>query len=194
MASCCHCLGDAGPLRYKKSRTGTHPIDHAAAHVLRTGSPARTCLEFSPWGYDERQFCSPGINLPMGRLTRTPNGEFDEYHTSGDNPDSSLRSVARAGLARVPEDIRGIEGDRRYTNLSPKGEPQLGPRGLYRTTGGHYTSVPDRQMALLWLLNQSDARTSVVEIAEKSGLAAGHLVSAAAELVEAGLLVADSDE
>lgn len=187
-------LGDAGPLRYKKSRTGTHPIDRAAAHVLRTEFPGSHLLEFSPWGYDERQFCSPGINLPMGRLTRTPNGEFDEYHTSGDSPDYlSAASLGQAWLACL-KIFEAIEGDRRYTNLSPKGEPQLGPRGLYRTTGGHYTSVPDRQMALLWMLNQSDARTSVVEIAEKSGLAAGHLVSAAAELVEAGLLVADSDE
>ena len=187
-------LGDAGALRYKNSRSGSRAIDRAAAHILRTEFPGSHLLEFSPWGYDERQFCSPGIDLPVGRLTRTPNGEFAEYHTSGDNPEYlSASSLGQAWLACL-KIFEAIEGNRCYANLSPKGEPQLGPRGLYRTTGGHYTTVPDRQMAVLWMLNQSDTRTSVLEIAEKSGLPIGPLLQAATELVDAGLLAADASE
>jgi aminopeptidase-like protein len=187
-------LGDPGALRYKKSRTGSTTIDRAAAHVLRTEFSGSQVLEFSPWGYDERQFCSPGIDLPVGRLTRTPNGEFAEYHTSGDNPEYiSAASLGQAWLACL-KIFEALEGNGRYTNLSPKGEPQLGPRGLYRTTGGHYTAVPDRQMAILWMLNQSDRRTSVLEIAEKSGLPMGQLLQAATELVDAGLLAADMEK
>lgn len=181
-------LGDSGPLQYKKSRTGSHAVDRAAWHVLRTEFPDSRLLEFSPWGYDERQFCSPGINLPMGRLTRTPNGEFIEYHTSADNPAYVLPdSLAKAWLACL-KIFEAIEADVSYVNLSPRGEPQLGRRGLYRAMGGYYTGVADSQMALFWMLNQSDGSTSVLDIAEKSKLPAGMLARAAIDLQAAGLL------
>lgn len=181
-------LGDGGPLHYKKSRAGSHAIDRAAWHVLRTEFPGSKLLEFSPWGYDERQFCSPGINLPMGRLTRTPNGEFIEYHTSGDNPDYlQPGALAQSWLACL-KIFEAIEADVRHVNLSPKGEPQLGRRGLYRSTGGYYTGVADRQMALFWMLNQSDGKMSLLDVAEKSGLPAGMLARAALDLQATGLL------
>jgi aminopeptidase-like protein len=181
-------LGDGGPLHYKKSRSGNQAIDRGAWHVLRTEFPGSRLLEFSPWGYDERQFCSPGVNLPMGRLTRTPEGQFIEYHTSGDNPDFvSPNALGQAWLACL-KIFEAIEADARFTNLSPKGEPQLGRRGLYRATGGHYKGVPDRQMAIFWMLNQSDGSASLLDIAEKSGLPAGMLGRAAVDLQAAGLL------
>jgi aminopeptidase-like protein len=181
-------LGDSGPLHYKKSRAGTHAIDRAARQVLRREFPDARVVEFSPWGYDERQFCSPGIDLPMGRLTRTPDGHFAEYHTSADNPDFvSAGSLAEAWLACL-RIFEAIECDAYYVNLQPKGEPQLGRRGLYRSAGGYYTSVPDRQMALFWMLNQSDGRTSLLDIAEKSGLPCSMLARAAADLQAVGLL------
>jgi len=181
-------LGDGGPLHYKKSRGGNHAIDRSAWHVLRTEFPGSRLLEFSPWGYDERQFCSPGINLPIGRLTRTPNGEFIQYHTSADNPDFVTADALAQSWLVCLKIFEAIEADVRYVNLSPKGEPQLGRRGLYRSTGGYYTGVPDRQMALFWLLNQSDGNTSLLDIAEKSGLSAGVLARAALDLQVAGLL------
>ncbi len=181
-------LGDGGPLRYKKTRGGTNAIDRSAWHVLRTEFPGSRLLEFSPWGYDERQFCSPGINLPMGCLTRTPEPEFIEGHTSADNPDHILAdALAQAWLACL-KIFEAIEADVRYVSLNPKGEPQLGKRGLYRATGGHYTGVDDRQMALFWMLNQSDGSASLLDIAEKSGLPAGMLARAAVDLQAAGLL------
>jgi aminopeptidase-like protein len=144
-------------------------------------------LEFIPWGYDERQFCSPGINLPMGRLTRTPNGEFPEYHTSADNP--AFLTPAELGEAwhACLQIFEVLEQDRRCLNLQPYGEPQLGRRGLYRTTGGHQ-DVPERQLALLWVLNQSDGSASLLDIAEKSGLPFRVIAAAAQDLESCGLL------
>lgn len=180
-------LGRPGAFHYKKTRDGAQPVDRAAWHVLRTEFPDSRRLDFLPWGYDERQFCSPGINLPVGRLTRTPNGEFPEYHTSADNPDLlSAQALGEAWLACL-KIFEALEGDARYMNLSPKGEPQLGKRGLYRTTGGHQ-HVPERQLALLWVLNLSDGFCSLLDIAERSGLPFFVIADAARDLEQAGLL------
>jgi aminopeptidase-like protein len=143
-------------------------------------------LDFVPWGWDERQFNSPGFDLPVGCLTRSLEGEYPEYHSSADNLDivrpERLEESLRAALAIV-----GIlEHDRRYLNLSPKGEPQLGRRGLYRQIGGPEAAA--EQLALLWVLNQSDGRRSLLEIAERSGIAFADLRKAADRLAGAGLL------
>jgi aminopeptidase-like protein len=180
-------LGSNGQFHYKVSRTGTQPIDRAAWHILRTEFPDSRRLDFLPWGYDERQFCSPGINLPVGRLTRTPNGEFPEYHTSADNPEFlSPSALGNAWLACL-KIFEALECDAKYINLSPKGEPQLGKRGLYRNTGGHQ-NVPERQLALLWVLNQSDGNSSLLDIAERAGLPFAVIANAARDLEQVGLL------
>ncbi len=180
-------LGDKGPLNYKESRSGNRVIDRAAWHVLRTEFPGSGRIDFLPWGYDERQFCSPGIDLPVGRLTRTPNGEFPEYHTSADNPSYlSAPALGESWLACL-KILEALEWDCRYLNLSPKGEPQLGRRGLYRRTGGHQ-DVPDRQLAMLWVLNQSDGGKSLLDIAERAQIPLGRIIRAALDLEQAGLL------
>jgi len=79
------CLGDPGKLTYKKARRGDAEIDKAVIHVLKHSKEDFGITEFSPYGYDERQYCSPGFNLPAGSLKRTPNGRFPQYHTSTDN-------------------------------------------------------------------------------------------------------------
>lgn len=182
-------LGGPGPFHYKKSRRGDHLIDRAAWQVLRTTQPGAQLLDFLPWGYDERQFCSPGINLPMGRLTRTPNGEFPEYHTSADNPDFVTASQLGEAWLTCLRILDVLEADRAFVNLAPFGEPQLGRRGLYRTTGGHQ-QVPERQLALLWILNQSDGHATLLDIAERAGLPFGMIAEAAADLEGVGLLQA----
>jgi len=180
-------LGDSGPIHYKETRAGNHPIDRAAWHVLNTEFPGSRKVDFLPWGYDERQFNSPGINLAVGRITRTPNGEFPEYHTSADNPDFlSAESLAESWVACLKV-LEALDCDARYVNLQPKGEPQLGRRGLYRTTGG-YQDVPARQLALLWVLNQSDGALSLLDIAERSHLPFSLIFNAATDLEQAGLL------
>jgi aminopeptidase-like protein len=180
-------LGDRGPLNYKRSRSGNATIDQAAIHVLQRQHPGGRVIDFSPWGYDERQFGSPGIALPVGRLTRTPNGEFPEYHTSADNPSFVTAEALGDSWLACLRIVNVLENNIRYRNLCPYGEPQLGRRGLYRSTGG-YQDIPDRQMAMLWLLNQSDGSASLLDIAERSALSFDSLAGVADELVRAGLL------
>jgi aminopeptidase-like protein len=174
-------LGDRGCLTYKKSRRGNAAIDRAAAHVLGHAAPKGRVLDFSPYGYDERQFCSPGFNLPMGRISRTPFGEYPEYHTSADDLDFVSAESLGDSLAKILAIFDVIEHDGVFTNLNPKCEPQLGRRGLYTAPGAD-------EMALLWVLNLSDGDHSLLDIAEKSGLKFESIKRAADKLVGAELL------
>jgi aminopeptidase-like protein len=180
-------LGDAGHPTYKRSRRGNAPIDRAMAHVLaRRGGP-HVVKDFSPYGYDERQFCSPGFDLPVGCFMRSPNGTFPEYHNSGDDlgflkPESladSLRCCAQA--------ISVLEGDGLYLNQNPKCEPRLGKRGIYDGLKGK-PNLGDTEMALLWVLNYCDGKHTLSEIAERAGMAFAAIRKAADILESCGLL------
>jgi aminopeptidase-like protein len=185
------CLGDRGHSTYKRSRRGTAPVDRAAAHVLGLAG-AHTLLDFAPYGYDERQYCSPGFDLPVGCLMRTPNGQYPEYHTSGDNLDFVASESLEDSLNKVLAIVEILEHDRAYINLSPKCEPQLGRRGLYRNTGG--TSPRDFEMSLLWVLNLSDGRHSLLDIAERANMPFAAVRRAADALHDVSLLaVLDRD-
>jgi aminopeptidase-like protein len=179
-------LGDRAPLTYKRSRRGDATIDRAAAHVLvHSGVPHRL-LDFSPYGYDERQFCSPGFDLPVGRLGRSPHGEYPEYHTSADDL-AFVDDEALGGALDVLIRILGVlEDDRTYRNVSPKGEPQLGRRGLFRSIGG--PDLQETEYALLWVLNQSDGQRSLLDIAARANVPFRMLRQAADALLEHGLL------
>jgi aminopeptidase-like protein len=144
-------------------------------------------VDFSPYGYDERQFCSPGFDLPVGRLSRTEFATYPEYHTSADDLDLVGPAQLQESLELCLEVVAVLEANRRYLNLRPKGEPQLGRRGLYGQIGGR-SDAEERQMAMLWVLNQSDGRMSLLEVAERSGLPFALLAEVAATLEEAGLL------
>ncbi len=185
------CLGDPGKLTYKKSRHDDAEIDRAAQHVLRHAG-AHAILEFSPWGYDERQFGSPGINLPMGRLTRSPNGGYPEYHTSADNLDLVKPEALADSLARCLQIFDILEGNVCYRNTSPKGDPQLGRRGLYRKMGG-FQDIPERQWAILWLLNLATGEPKLLDIAERAGLEFSLVRAAADDLLRCGLLAPRSE-
>jgi aminopeptidase-like protein len=181
------CLGDAGGITYKQSRRGEAVIDRIVAHVLRHDEVPHRIWPFVPYGYDERQYCSPGFDLPIGCLMRTPNGEYPEYHSSADNlsllrPDSLAHSLAI--LRRI---VAVIEGDVVYRSRNPKGEPQLGRRGLYAAMGGQ-RAANDDQMALLWVLNLADGRHSLLDMAERAGLPFASIRTAADALVAAELL------
>ena len=181
-------LGNKDPLFYKKTRKGNLAIDRAAKLILNSQFSGSHILEFSPWGFDERQFGTPGIDLPVGGLSRSPDATLVENHTSADNPDAICpASLGNAWLACL-KIFEALENDIRYVNLQPKGEPQLGRRGLYRATGGYYTGVAEYHMALLWMLNQSDGATSLLDTAAKSGLSISLLAAAAEVLVRIGLL------
>jgi aminopeptidase-like protein len=181
-------IGDAAPFHYKKSRRGDAEIDRAMAHVLRHCSDATTILDFSPYGYDERQYCSPGFNLPVGCLMRSVWGTFPEYHTSADNLDF-IHPAQLADSLRVCAAVFDVlESNRLYRNLSPYGEPQLGKRNLYRSTGGE--DIGAEINARLWVLNFSDGEHSLLDIAEHSGISFSMINDAAQLLCRAGLLAA----
>jgi aminopeptidase-like protein len=144
-------------------------------------------LDFSPYGYDERQFCSPGINLPVGRLTRTPNACFPEYHTSADDLEFVSPESLENSLGLCARIAYTLENDARCVNLNPMGEPQLGKRGLFQKTSAD-RDVGRRDLALLWILNLSDGHHTLLDIAERSGLAFDVIHSAANDLMACGLL------
>jgi aminopeptidase-like protein len=179
------CLGDPGHSTYKRSRRGTAMVDRAAAHVLAM-SGAHEVIDFTPYGYDERQYCSPGFDLPVGCLTRTPNGRYPEYHTSGDNLDFVIAESLEDSLTKALAIVEILEHDRTCVNLNPKCEPQLGRRGLYRNTGG--TSPKDFEMSLLWVLNMSDGQSSLLDISERAAMPFAMIRRAADALQGASLL------
>jgi aminopeptidase-like protein len=179
------CLGDPGPSTYKRSRRGNAKVDRAAAHVLGQAGQ-HTLLDFVPYGYDERQYCSPGFNLPVGCLTRTPNGRYPEYHTSADNLGFVRPEALEDSLEKCVRIVEILEQDGAYLNQNPKCEPQLGRRGLYRATGGR--DLPGFEMALLWVLNLSDGRHSLLDIAERAGVPFRVVRGAATALEGVGLL------
>jgi aminopeptidase-like protein len=181
------CVGDSGRLTYKRSRRGNAEIDRAVAHVLAHSGEDHEVRDFTPYGYDERQYCSPGFDLAVGSLTRTPYGEYPEYHTSGDNPGLVLPDRLADSLRRYLEVFEVLEGNRTYVNLSPKGEPQLGKRGLYAPVGGRSHAMAD-QMAMLWVLNLSDGTRSLLDVAERARLPFASAHRAARALEAVGLL------
>jgi aminopeptidase-like protein len=182
------CVGDAGNLHYKKSRRGDAVIDRAVSHVLSHSKQAYEIIDFFPYGYDERQYCSPGFDLAVGSLSRTPHGQFPQYHTSADNLEFISPAALGDSFAKYLEVIDVVEGNRCYSNTNPFGEPQLGKRGLYGAFGGRKDSNT-YEMAMLWVLNLSDGKHSLLDIAEKSGNAFPLIQEAAQTLLEHGLLV-----
>jgi len=181
------CVGDAGRFTYKKSRRGDAEIDRVTLHVLKQLGHQFVSEDFFPYGYDERQYCSPGFNLPVGCLMRSPHGSFPEYHTSADN----LEFVRPENLARSLDAycqvIEVLEGNSVYLNLNPKCEPQLGRRGLYKPVGAD-SHQKLNQMALLWVLNLSDGVHSLLDISEAANMPFQEIKRAADALERVGLL------
>jgi aminopeptidase-like protein len=184
-------VGDRSPLTYKKSRRGSTEIDRAATHVLlHLGSENKTTA-FSPYGYDERQFCSPGFDLPVGRLSRASHGAFPEYHTSADNLEFISPESLAETYAACLEIIDVLERNHTYVNTVSKCEPQLGKRGLYRAIGGRADSG-QQETAMLWVLNLSDGGHSLLDIADRADLPFSVVASVAEALQKHGLLVSSS--
>lgn len=180
-------VGDAGPITFKRSRRGNAEIDRATSHVLRYSGKPHHVVDFYPYGYDERQYCSPGFNLPVGCLMRTPHGQYPEYHTSADNLDFLRPESLEDTLATCLTILCVLESNRTYHSTNPHCEPQLGKRGLYRAVGGQKEGALN-EMALLWVLNLSDGRHSLLDIAERAGMPFETIHAAADALADHGLL------
>jgi aminopeptidase-like protein len=186
------CVGDPGAFSYKKSRRGNAEMDRAVLHLLASSGAPHNVRDFSPYGYDERQYCSPGFNLPVGCLNRTQHGKFPEYHTSADNLSFVTPEALLETFRFCLSVFRLLESNLTYVNLNPKCEPQLGRRGLYRLMGG----LPDagaRELAMLWTLNLSDGDHSLLDIAERSGLRFEAIAQAADALRKSELLRPSDD-
>jgi aminopeptidase-like protein len=179
--------GDAGHLHYKRSRQGDAEIDRAVLHVLEHSQERYEVRAFEPYGYDERQYSSPGIGLAVGSLTRTPYGRFDEYHTSADDLDFVHPTSLADTLSKHEAVLDVLDANRSYLNLKPMGEPQLGRHGLYAALGGR-KSDNSAELAVLWVLNLSDGGSSLLDIAERSGLPFDAVRTAAEALLEVGLI------
>ncbi|OQW35961.1 MAG: peptidase M28 [Nitrospira sp. SG-bin1] len=180
-------VGDAGDVTYKRSRQGNAEIDRAMAHVLKHSGKRYAIIDFSPYGYDERQYCSPGFDLPVGCFMRTPHSEYPEYHSSADNLDFVKIESLVQSYGRCLEVFEVLEGSRTYMNQNPKCEPQLGRRGLYRTVAGQQEKQWT-ELALFWVLNASDGRHTLLDIAERADLPFSKIQFAADALLEVGLL------
>ncbi|HOZ65928.1 MAG TPA: DUF4910 domain-containing protein [Burkholderiaceae bacterium] len=181
------CVGDAGKFSYKTSRQGDALIDHAAKHVLTSERESFNLIDFFPYGYDERQYCSPGFNLAVGSLSRSTHGKFPEYHSSGDNLSFVTGAQIAESLEVYLKVIDVLENNHTYINQNPHCEPQLGKRGLY---GGVGATVhrPTFEMALLWILNLSDGTHSLLDIAKRAKMPFETIKQAAKALQDSGLL------
>lgn len=181
------CVGDSGVFSYKKSRRGAAEVDRAVLHVLKHSRESFREIEFYPYGYDERQYCSPGFNLAVGSLSRSSHGQYPEYHTSADNLDLVKPACLKESLETYLDVIHVLENNRVYINLNPKCEPQLGKRGLYGEVGA-MAGARIKEMALLWVLNMSDGENDLLEIADRSGEPFKEICNAAVVLQQCGLL------
>jgi aminopeptidase-like protein len=181
------CVGDSGNFTYKKTRIGSAEIDKVVAYALKNSAKDFNVIDFFPYGYDERQYGSPGFNLPVGCLMRTPHGEYPEYHTSADNLEFVKPENLSTSLALYLDVLNTLEENKKYMNQNPMCEPQLGRRGLYQHIGGHADSKKF-QLALLWTLNLSDGGNSLLDISQRSGLGFSLISEAADILLEKDLL------
>jgi aminopeptidase-like protein len=180
-------LGDSGGFTYKKSRTGDAEIDRSVENVMNHFGNNYEITDFSPYGYDERQFCSPGFNLPIGCLMRTQYGKYMQYHTSADNLEFVRPEYLAESFSMFLSILNVIENNRKFVNMNPRCEPQLGKRGLYQAIGGDQARQ-EKQQALLWVLNLSDGENTLLDISEKSSLKFDVIKEAADLLNKYGLL------
>jgi aminopeptidase-like protein len=185
-------VGDGGGPTYKKSRRGNAHIDRAMIHSLQQSGMSPTVLEFSPYGYDERQYCSPGFNLPVGLFQRSKFGAIPQYHNSADNLEFIRPEHLNDSYRLIATAIDTIEMDRIYCSTAPKCEPQLGKRGLYGAIGGDKDAAA-ANMAMLWILNLSDGTHSLLDIAERAGMPFPVVHRTAEVLREHGLLKPAND-
>jgi aminopeptidase-like protein len=181
------CIGDNGRFHNKQSRSGAS-IDDAVAHVLRHSGHPHEIMAFDPYGYDERQFCSPAFDLPVGCLMRSVHGTFPEYHTSADNLDFVKANALDQSYAVMATLLDLLNANRTYVRIDGRGEPQLGRRGLYRAIAGQKEAGGASQMDLLWVLNLADGKHSLLKMADRAGIPFSRLQKAARLALDAELI------
>ena len=181
------CLGDDGPFHYKQSRKGA-AVDRAVVHILKHSGDPHEIMGFNPYGYDERQFCSPGFDLPVGCLMRGVHGTFPEYHTSADNLDFVKPEALNRSYAVLETLLDLLDKNCIYQRVDGRGEPQLGRRGLYRAIAGQREAGGATQMDLLWFLNLADGKHSLLDMAIRADVPFSQLEAAARLALDASLV------
>lgn len=181
------CVGDGGKFTYKRSRQGKADIDKISEYVLASSGKEYEVIDFFPYGYDERQYCSPGFNLAVGCFMKSPHGSFPEYHTSADNVEFVKPEYVYDSYAQCLSILEILENNQTYLNQNPKCEPRLGKRGLYRAVGGQAEEALD-ELAILWVLNLADGEHTLLDMAQRSGMAFNVINKAAKALLKHDLL------
>lgn len=186
------CIGDDGKFTYKKSRRGNSLPDRVVETILNQTEHEYNIVDFFPNGSDERQYCSPGFNLPVGSLMRTMYGRYSEYHTSADNKDFVSFEAMEESVLKYLEIIEVLEKNEKYINKMPFCEPQLGKRGLYPTLGSQ-KGTEDFVKAMMWVLNLSDGSNDLISISERSKIPISQLIPVIDKLIENGILENEID-
>ena len=181
------CVGDPGPFTYLQSRREGTLADRAAEHVLRHSGQTFSILDYTHRQSDERQYCSPGIDLPVGSLMRTKYGSYPEYHTSLDNLDFITPDALKGSLDMYRTLIDAIEANRTYQATVTEGEPHLGRRGLYPTLGSR-TDTTARTEDMMALLSYGDGNNDLIAVADKHRKPIRTYLVAAEALLDAGLI------
>jgi len=179
------CIGDERCYSYLPSRGGNTLSDRVVRHVLRHTDPDYKQYSFLDRGSDERQYCSPGIDLPVATLMRSKYGTYPEYHTSLDDLDLITPDGLAGGLRALERCVLTLEANRRM-RASVLGEPQMGKRGLYPTLGTR--SATEIVATRMNLLAYADGNRDLLEIAETIDMPVWDLAPLVAELTVHGLL------
>lgn len=181
------CLGDGAPLCYKRSFHGRSYLDRLVARIVARHDASARLIDFDPFGYDERQYNSPGFRLAVGALTRSRHAEYPQYHSSADDRAFVQPQQLVGALDFCRTLIDELEQRPPLRTRVGQGEPQLGRRGLLSTVGGN-AALADETAAQLWVLALADGEHGVDDVAQRSGLGIPQIEAAVAALRHAGLL------
>lgn len=181
------CIGNDGPFTYKKSRRGNALVDRVVLNNFTLSNDECKFIDFFPQGSDERQYCSPGFNLPVGSLMRTMYWDFPQYHTSLDNKDYISFKALRESIEKYLDIIEAFELNEKYINTLPFCEPQLGKRGLYPNFGGKNQNNRFVEI-MMWILNLSDGDNDLIDISNRSQISINEIKPVIKELIENGIL------
>lgn len=179
------CIGDERAYSLLRSRDGNTLADRAAKLVLRRHAPDHLEYSYLDRGSDERQYCSPGVDLPVASIMRTRYNSYPEYHTSLDNLDLVTATGLGDGFEALRKTIELIEHNYVYRAVHPC-EPQLGKRGLYPTLSTRGAGYAVRAMTNI--LSYSDGTRDLIDLAEHIGVSAEEAIETAGKLHAAGLL------